>query len=112
MILIILINGIFPTPFREVLTLKTLGRLPPGPVPWAVIDTGVAYENYRQGWQHYYQAPDLSSTNFVPGYDFVNNDSHPNDDEGHGTHVTGTIAESTDNGKGVAGIAYGQYYAD
>ncbi len=79
----------------------------------AVIDTGVAYEDYidssargRNRTITYEQAPDLAETNFVPGYDFVNNDSHPNDDEGHGTHVTGTIAQSTNNNTGVAGIAF------
>lgn len=73
----------------------------------AVIDTGVAYEDYTQGSTRYYRAPDLQSTAFASGYDFVNNDTHPNDDEGHGTHVTGTIAQSTNNGSGVAGLAYG-----
>jgi len=83
----------------------------------AVIDTGVAYEDYtertpiggsgkyRDG-AIYGQAPDLAQTNFVPGYDFVNDDSHPNDDEGHGTHVTGTIAQSTNNAIGTAGVAF------
>ncbi|HEY4495985.1 MAG TPA: S8 family serine peptidase [Candidatus Paceibacterota bacterium] len=69
----------------------------------AVVDTGIAYENYGG----YAQAPDFSDTKFVAGYDFVNNDEHPNDDEGHGTHVSGTIAESTGNAIGVAGVAYG-----
>lgn len=68
----------------------------------AVIDTGVAYENYGG----YYLAPDLARKSFVAGYDFINNDAHPNDDEGHGTHVTGTIAQSTNNHKGVAGVAF------
>ncbi len=68
----------------------------------AILDTGVAYEDYSG----YKQAPDLSQTKFVQGYDFVNDDSHPNDDEGHGTHITGTIAQSTNNGVGVAGIAF------
>ena len=68
----------------------------------AVLDTGVAYEDYGP----YLQAPDLAGTTFVPGYDFVNGDDHPNDDESHGTHVTGTIAQTTDNGIGVAGIAF------
>ena len=68
----------------------------------AVLDTGIAYETYK----NFVQAPDLASTRFVPGYDFVNNDEHPNDDDGHGTHVTGTIAQSTNDGLGVAGIAY------
>ncbi|SYZ72446.1 Thermophilic serine proteinase (modular protein) [Candidatus Zixiibacteriota bacterium] len=68
----------------------------------AVIDCGVAYENYGV----YYQAPDLAGTNFVAGYDFVNNDTHPDDDCAHGTHVTGTIAQTTNNSLGVAGIAF------
>ena len=68
----------------------------------AVIDTGVAYENYEA----YGQAPDLSSTRFIAGYDFINNDAHANDDQGHGTHMTGTIAQSTNNGNAEAGIAF------
>ncbi len=40
------------------------------------------------------------------GWDFVNGDNLPADDNGHGTHVTGTIAESTNNGVAAAGIAY------
>lgn len=72
----------------------------------AVVDTGVAYESARHGNRQYIQAPDLSSTCFVVGYDFVNNDAWPNDDHGHGTHVAGTIAQSTNNNMGVAGVAY------
>jgi len=68
----------------------------------AVIDSGVAYETYGG----YVKAPDLASTNFVNGWDFVNDDAHPNDDNCHGTHVCGTIAQSTNNSLGVAGIAF------
>jgi hypothetical protein len=71
----------------------------------AVLDTGVAYEN-TNGRNRYKLAPDLANTTFVPGWDFINNDSHPNDDNSHGTHVTGTIAQSTHNGMGTAGVAY------
>lgn len=42
----------------------------------------------------------------VPGYDFVNMDSDPHDDNGHGTHVSGTVAQATNNGIGVSGLAY------
>ena len=60
----------------------------------AVIDTGVS------------EVPDLKLTKFVKGYDFVNDKEDAVDDNGHGTHVAGTIAQSTNNGYGVAGIAY------
>ena len=68
----------------------------------AIIDTGVAYETYGA----FVQAPDLAGTTFVPGYDFVENDDHPNDAVGHGTHIAGTIAQTTNNGAGSAGIAF------
>lgn len=39
------------------------------------------------------------------GFDAVNEDYDPADGDGHGTHVSGTIAQSTGNGIGVAGLA-------
>ena len=69
----------------------------------AVVDTGVAYENYGS----YAQAPDLAGTNFVLPHDSADGDGHPNDVDGHGTHVTGTIAQTTNNGIGCAGVAHG-----
>ena len=81
----------------------------------AVIDTGVALSH-----------PDLQGQ-FVPGYDFIKDpaiagdgdgiDPNPDDpgdhseDDGsssfHGTHVTGTVVAATNNGVGVAGVAFG-----
>ena len=40
------------------------------------------------------------------GWDFVNNDNDPWDDNGHGTHASGTIGAKGGNGTGVAGVAW------
>jgi serine protease len=69
----------------------------------AIIDTGVAYENRGS----FRRATDLYPHGFVRGYDFVGDDSHPNDQNGHGTFVTGTIAQRTNNRLGVTGLAFG-----
>jgi len=58
----------------------------------AVIDTGIDYNH-----------PDLDG-NYQGGIDFVNDDSDPMDDRGHGTHVAGTIG-AEDNDFGVVGVA-------
>jgi serine protease len=67
----------------------------------ALLDTGVAYRNFRR---RYRRAPDLRY--FVRGRDFVDGDRYPFDLNGHGTHVAGTIAQTTNNRRGAAGIAY------
>jgi subtilisin family serine protease len=43
----------------------------------------------------------------VNGYDFVNKDSSPQDDYGHGSHVAGIVAAVGNNTTGVAGVAWG-----
>lgn len=58
----------------------------------AIIDSGVSLNH-----------PDLVGK-IVAGYDFVENDSNPTDEHGHGTHVAGIAAATTNNATGVAGV--------
>jgi serine protease len=68
----------------------------------AVVDTGIACETYGP----FMKGTDLQTTTCVPGWNFVTKNEHANDDQGHGTHVAGTIAQSTNNALGAAGIAF------
>jgi serine protease len=69
----------------------------------AVLDTGVAYRTFGKTPA----SPDLAGTRFLAGHDFVGEDPYANDRNGHGTHVASTIAEATNNGIGLTGLAYG-----
>ena len=63
----------------------------------AVVDTGVDLTH-----------PDLSCPGkLTSGWNFVSNNNDPDDDHGHGTHVAGIAAACSDNGSGVAGVAWG-----
>jgi serine protease len=68
----------------------------------AIIDSGMAYLD--QG--AYRQAPDLAGATFVSPHDFIWDDDTPVDLDGHGTHVAGTAGQRTNNGLGVAGMAF------
>ena len=57
-----------------------------------ILDTGIDYNH-----------EDLKG-NYKGGYNFVNNNNNPMDDNGHGTHISGTIA-AEDNDIGVVGVA-------
>lgn len=61
----------------------------------AVVDTGVDYNH-----------PDLAGK-IIKGKNYINNSNDPLDDHGHGTHVAGTIAATTNNGIGISSVSWG-----
>ncbi|WP_232323357.1 S8 family serine peptidase [Photobacterium sp. J15] len=67
----------------------------------AVLDTGL-----REGGNDGIGCIDTNDSGQKTGVDIVNNDNDPTDGDGHGTHVSGTIAQATGNKVGVAGLAY------
>jgi serine protease len=69
----------------------------------AILDTGVAYRN----WKQFHKSPDFGGTRFVAPYDFVANNRYPLDRNQHGTFVAGVVAEATNNTIGLTGLAYG-----
>jgi serine protease len=68
----------------------------------AVLDTGVAYATHGR----FLRSPDFSRYGFSGGYDFIAHNRFPNDRNGHGTFVAGTIAGATDNRYGLTGLAF------
>ena len=79
-----------------------------------VIDTGVDYNHpdlAANMWRNPLEIPgngiDDEGNGYVDdvyGIDAANDDSDPMDDQGHGTHVSGTIGAVGNNGIGVAGV--------
>jgi len=83
--------------------LATVGRPGGKGTVVAVLDTGVAYANHGR----YRRSPDFRGGQFVRGFDFIDHDPYADDPQGHGTHVASTIAEATNNGIGLTGLAFG-----
>ena len=97
--------------------LIDVGRPGGAGVTVAVLDTGVAYSNRGRCPRSVTsssrrtvtcrRSPDFHDGDFMAGYDFVDDDPRPHDENGHGTHVAGTIGEGTGDNVGVTGLAYG-----
>jgi subtilisin family serine protease len=82
----------------------------------AIIDTGVDWDHPDLDaniWTNRNEYPDNGidddGNGFIDdvrGWDLVNSDNDPNDDNGHGTHVAGIAAGEGDNGTGIVGVAW------
>src|SRR6266850_8602468 len=70
-------------------------------------ETGALYPPIPNATIPYAAAPQLvAEGRFVAPHDFPNNTSTPLDFDGHGTHVSGTIGQLTNDGIGTAGVAF------
>ena len=84
--------------------------------PLAIIDTGIDLDHPDLGTKIWTNPDEITGNGFdddnngyaddVWGWDFVNDDPVPQDDQSHGSHVAGIAAAATDNGVGLAGIAW------
>ncbi|MFO0936692.1 MAG: S8 family serine peptidase [Gemmataceae bacterium] len=75
----------------------------------AVIDSGVDYNHPDLAANMWTNPGDVVNDPYpgsVHGYNFVSNNGNPMDDNGHGTHVAGTIGALGNNNVGVSGVAW------
>ena len=71
----------------------------------AIVDTGINYnhEDLKDVvWNNPYNNNKLRGEH---GYDFINYDADPMDDNGHGSHCAGIAAGKSNNGVGISGVA-------
>lgn len=85
------------------------------PVIVAVLDTGIDFfhPDFKKStiWRNPKPFKDKEDPNGIVndtfGWNFVDNDNNPWDDDGHGTFIAGMIAAAANNGHGIAGINWG-----
>ena len=82
--------------------LEKAGRPGAEGVTVAILDTGIAYRDDGR----FLRSPDFVAAQFAKGFDYIDDDRLPLDENGHGTHIAGTIAEKTDNAVALTGLAY------
>lgn len=79
----------------------------------AVLDSGINFDHPEFTGRIWINSDDPADgtdndgngyTDDMFGWDFVNNDNDPTDDQGHGTSVTAVIAANANNGLGYAGV--------
>lgn len=83
----------------------------------AVVDTGIDLDHpdlEAKVWSNLGEIPGNSTdddgngfVDDIQGWDFVQNDNLPQDDQGHGSHVSGIAAAHSDNQIGIAGVSWG-----
>ncbi|MFH1675627.1 MAG: S8 family serine peptidase [bacterium] len=70
----------------------------------AILDTGIDY--HHEDLETFGGTSYADNYKMLPGYDYINGDNDPGDDNGHGTMIAGLIGGKTDNYIGIASVSW------